>query len=222
MASVDKDEIEKCLTVAKEAFRNGDRGKSERFLQKAQRMGYDSSVTLEELNAGETQSEAKASASVPSSRPSPSAGSGSPRRKTSGKYTPDQMSLVQRILRTKDYYELLEVTKDATEEDLKKAYKKMAVKLHPDKNQAPGAEEAFKKLAKAFQCLNDAQNRAAYDQYGDEERIPRNQRHGHYHEEYMTPEDLFNNLFFGGGGIRRHEGGNNRQQHHHQHHGEPQ
>lgn len=49
-----------------------------------------------------------------------------------------------RIKKCKDYYEILNVTKDATDSEIKKSYKKLALQLHPDKNKAPGAAEAFK------------------------------------------------------------------------------
>ena len=55
-----------------------------------------------------------------------------------------------RVRRCKDYYEILGVTKECSEEDLKKAYRKLALKFHPDKNKAPGATEAFKGINNTF------------------------------------------------------------------------
>ena len=62
----------------------------------------------------------------------------------------------------KDFYDILGVNRDASAADIKKAFRKRALKLHPDKNSAPGAEEAFKKVSTAVQCLTDKQKRHIY------------------------------------------------------------
>src|SRR4051812_19386208 len=67
----------------------------------------------------------------------------------------------------RDYYEVLGVNKDASEEDIKKAYRKLAMKHHPDRNPGnPKAEEHFKEAKEAYEILTDANKRAAYDHYG--------------------------------------------------------
>jgi molecular chaperone DnaJ len=67
----------------------------------------------------------------------------------------------------KDYYEVLGVNKDASEDEIKKAYRKLAMKYHPDRNpDNPKAEEQFKEAKEAYEMLSDDQKRAAYDQYG--------------------------------------------------------
>lgn len=67
----------------------------------------------------------------------------------------------------KDYYEVLGVNRDASDEDIKKSYRKLAMKFHPDRNpDNPKAEEQFKEAKEAYEILSDAQKRSAYDQFG--------------------------------------------------------
>src|SRR3954465_1535259 len=67
----------------------------------------------------------------------------------------------------RDYYEVLTVSREATEEEIKRSYRKLAVKFHPDKNpDDPHAEEKFKELGEAYDVLMDADKRAAYDRFG--------------------------------------------------------
>jgi len=67
----------------------------------------------------------------------------------------------------RDYYEVLGMNRDASEEDIKKSYRKLAMKWHPDRNpDNPKAEEHFKEAKEAYEILSDAQKRAAYDQFG--------------------------------------------------------
>jgi len=68
----------------------------------------------------------------------------------------------------KDYYKILGIAKGATDDDIKKAYRKMALKFHPDKNKSPGAEEKFKEIAEAYDVLSDPNKRQIFDQYGEE------------------------------------------------------
>lgn len=68
----------------------------------------------------------------------------------------------------KDYYKILGIAKGASDDDIKKAYRKLALKYHPDKNKAPGAEERFKEVAEAYEVLSDKKKRDIYDAYGEE------------------------------------------------------
>ncbi|KAM9004952.1 dnaJ homolog subfamily B member 4 isoform X1 [Antechinus flavipes] len=68
----------------------------------------------------------------------------------------------------KDYYSILGIEKGASDEEIKKAYRKQALRFHPDKNKSPQAEEKFKEVAEAYEVLSDPKKREIYDQYGEE------------------------------------------------------
>ncbi|HET7179029.1 MAG TPA: DnaJ domain-containing protein, partial [Chryseosolibacter sp.] len=96
----------------------------------------------------------------------------------------------------RDYYEILGVEKNATAEEIKKAYRKVAIKYHPDKN--PGdkeAEEKFKEAAEAYEVLSSAEKKAQYDRYGHA------RAGGGYGGHAMNMEDIFSQFgdIFGGG-----------------------
>lgn len=68
----------------------------------------------------------------------------------------------------KDFYKILGIGKKATDDEIKKAYRKLALKYHPDKNKTPEAEERFKEIAEAYEVLSDKKKRDIFDQYGEE------------------------------------------------------
>lgn len=72
----------------------------------------------------------------------------------------------------KDYYKILGIPSGANEDEIKKAYRKMALKYHPDKNKDANAEDKFKEIAEAYDVLSDPKKRAVYDQYGEEGNAP--------------------------------------------------
>jgi molecular chaperone DnaJ len=103
----------------------------------------------------------------------------------------------------RDYYETLGVNKDASEEDLKKAYRKLAMKWHPDRNpDNPKAEEQFKEAKEAYEVLTEPQKRAAYDQFGHAGVDPSaaagaGAGFGNFSEAFG---DIFGDIFGGGRG----------------------
>jgi molecular chaperone DnaJ len=99
----------------------------------------------------------------------------------------------------RDYYEILGVAKEASQDEIKKAYRKLAVQFHPDKNpNDKHAEEKFKELGEAYDVLSDEQKRAAYDRYGHAAfagGMPGGGRGG-----FHDPFDIFREVFGGGAG----------------------
>lgn len=208
-----KDEANKCLDIAVRYIQQGNKEKAEKFVKKAHKL-YPSSKSEEllqsvlEMDNESSKADAKEERSE-QSYPRPNNDEAST---SSADYTQDQIEAVKRIRKCKNYYEILGITKSSSETELKKAYRKLALTFHPDKNKAPGAAEAFKVIGNAYAVLSNTEKRRQYDLYGDEDTSgqSRNRRHRHSNGFYeyedpshgfqgdMTAEEIFN-MFFGGG-----------------------
>ncbi|KAF9650778.1 DnaJ-domain-containing protein [Thelephora ganbajun] len=235
-----KDEALRCLSIAQKHRNAGNYTSARKFIQKslalfatpeaeklAQIIESEASASTSTSTSKGTEEATKATGT----EKHPSAGgthhrhpngntstSGSAEGSSSGSekkrdYTPDQLAVVKRVRACKvtEYYEILALGKDCEETDVKKAYRKLALALHPDKNGAPGADEAFKMVSKAFQVLSDSNMRAAYDRHGADPEsrfsgMSSSSRGPGFHthsfsdnafETEVSPEELFN-MFFGG------------------------
>ncbi|KAH1010819.1 hypothetical protein HUJ05_005062 [Dendroctonus ponderosae] len=188
-----KDEALRCIEVAQKYIKERNKGKALKFLNKAEQLFPTQQaqdlllqVSIMPDNV-ETEQPRKRKLSVPRDA--------SPKKP---EYTSEQVAL-EYSRACKDYYEILCISKDATDNEIKKSYKKIALQLHPDKNRAPGADEAFKAVGNAVAVLTDVEKRKRYDLYGnDEERVSRhsNQQYSRGFEAEVNPEELFN-MFFG-------------------------
>ncbi|XP_056285846.1 dnaJ homolog subfamily B member 12b [Pseudoliparis swirei] len=201
---VNRGEAERCIDIATAALTNDQPDKAQKFLEKAQRLfPTEKAKVLLELIAkngftprhdfsggsGSRQRQSNSEYARPEEKSSD----------TSKSYTADQLDAVKRIKQSKDFYEILGVQADAPEDELKRSYRKLALKFHPDKNHAPGATEAFKAIGNAYAVLSNAKKRQQYDQCGEEKKHPSSNSpdNGNF-EADISPEDLFN-MFFGGG-----------------------
>lgn len=101
-----------------------------------------------------------------------------------------------------DYYEILGVSKDATKDEIKSAFRKKARLLHPDVNKAPDAEEKFKELGKAYETLSDDNKRATYDRYGEDGlKNAGFDTGGPFASGFGDINDIFESFFGGFGGF---------------------
>ncbi|XP_016399664.1 dnaJ homolog subfamily B member 12-like isoform X1 [Sinocyclocheilus rhinocerous] len=191
---VNRDEAERCIEIAIGALEDAQPEKARRFLEKAQRL-FPTRRAQELLAWSQSSAAGAADGTEARQRRSGVSSNGAAPVDSSKPYTPEQAEAVRRIKQCKNYYEILGVQKDASEDDLKKAYRKLALKFHPDKNHAPGATEAFKAIGNAYAVLSNVEKRRQYDQLGSGRSSQTNDTH---FQADISPEDLFN-MFFGGG-----------------------
>ncbi|KTC66421.1 DNA-binding protein DnaJ (plasmid) [Legionella adelaidensis] len=109
----------------------------------------------------------------------------------------------------KDYYKIMGVNRDASEKDIKMAYRRLARKYHPDISKEPNAEEKFKELGEAYEVLKDPEKRKTYDAYGEDWNVHQRGQYSSGQNPWQTEEgvnyqfdpDFFESLF--GGGFRK-------------------
>ncbi|XP_051127882.1 chaperone protein dnaJ 49 [Andrographis paniculata] len=196
-----KDEALRCIRIAKEALAASNKEKALKFLGIARRLNQ--SLPLDELyaacndldessTAGPSNDAEDVAAKVKEDKSS-SINGGLPNGERN--YTDEHVHLVRQIRMKKDYYSILGLEKNCSVEEIRKAYRKLSLKVHPDKNKAPGSEEAFKKVGKAFKCLSDDESRRQYDQTGLVDEFEHNQQYPVRRRRRRTGNDFFDDEF---------------------------
>ncbi|XP_068662250.1 chaperone protein dnaJ 49-like [Aristolochia californica] len=206
-----KDEALRCVKIAEAALASGDKQRALKFIKIAQRL--DSSLQVNEILAAcQNQDSSPSSSSFDEKIAEQNLKESIPRKIPESpcgtqNYTEEHIKVVRDIKRQKDYYAILGVERSCSVEEIRKAYRKLSLKVHPDKNKAPGSEEAFKMVSKAFKCLSEEGSRSQYDQTGLVEEFEYNQQHNFRRrrrpqsdlfDENFDPDEIFRSFFFGG------------------------
>lgn len=221
---VNKEQAEKCRDLGAAALRDGQYARAVKFLNKSLQLyplpGVEALLSHAQQKQRESENGASNNSNAssqsmprPTAAPAASTSMASETSTNTGAdgrtYTEVQVEIVKKVLRSKEggrgaHYRVLGIQTNATENDIKKAYRKLALKLHPDKNSAPHADEAFKAVGLAYATLSDPQKRTIYDRYGEEDPDNRGGAGAgpggvHFRRgQEVSPEDIFN-MFFNGG-----------------------
>jgi len=234
---VNKDEAERCRDMGATALRGGNYSRAAKLLRKSLNLyplpGVKALLDQAERRAQDNTEHSSSSSSTTANNTNNSNGSAhrtntpaSSSTNSNGvnnrEYTEEQARIAQEVLKAKEegnssdnikpHYRVLGVSTNASDAELKKAYRKLALKLHPDKNSAPHAHEAFTAVGLAYNTLSDPQKRTIYDRYGEEDPDNRGasaRGGGMYRagEQEVSPEEIFNMFFGGGAGGMHFQGG---------------
>lgn len=196
-----KDEALRCINIAKEAIAAGKKEKALKFIGIARRLNEN--LPLDDLiSACENLDPSSSSSAGPSNDAknvtevkTVNSFTGNEDSSSERSYTEEHVQLVRQIKGKKDYYSILGLERSCSVEEIRKAYRKLSLKVHPDKNKAPGSEEAFKKVSKAFKCLSDDDSRRQYDQTGLVDEFEHNQQYNVRRRRRRTASDFFDDDF---------------------------
>ncbi|PSS18222.1 Chaperone protein like [Actinidia chinensis var. chinensis] len=194
-----KDEALRCVGIAKEAIASGNKQRALKFIGIAQRLNRNLSVddllaACENLDSG-SPGPSNDEHGVNSIKNEPASAKSDEISNGERNYTEEHVQLIRQIKRSKDYYDILGLEKKCSVEEIRKAYRKLSLKVHPDKNKAPGSEEAFKKVSKAFKCLSSDDSRRQYDQTGLVDEFEYNQQYNVRRRRRRTGNDFFDDDF---------------------------
>lgn len=206
-----KDEALRSVRIAEEAIASRNKERAMKFIRIAKRLNRN--LPLDVLlaaceNLGSGDSESPVSSTNDENVDHEKSKTGLRRTESSNgerSFTEEHVQLVRQIRRNKDYYAILGVEKNCSVDEIRKAYRKLSLKVHPDKNKAPGSEEAFKKVSKAFKCLSDSNSRRQYDQVGLVDEFEYDQQHSvrqrrrrpqrDFFDDDFDPDELFRSFF---------------------------
>ncbi|KAH9314189.1 hypothetical protein KI387_022816 [Taxus chinensis] len=210
-----KDEALRCINISRRAYEEGDMIRAQRFFRKAKRLYPDLKVDNLQMaltkdtgnkttgNGHGTESVCRGMSeedNVGNVSSENNNNCGCRLRNSSG--TIEFSEVVRHIGNTKDYYEILGLERDCSQTEVRKAFRKLSLKVHPDKNKLPGAEEAFKVVSTAFNCLSDPELRKKYDGQSLDEahNFSYDQYTGQYKprgfsDETCEPSETFTNFF---------------------------
>ncbi|KAJ3272996.1 DnaJ, sub C member 18 [Terramyces sp. JEL0728] len=207
---MNKDAALQALDISKQKWKAGDKAGAVKFAEK--------SIRLCESNEAEKWLSFISSSTIPESKPQTRQrkAESTPKEEPNRPFTPEQVEGIKKIKAHKakgDLYGILGLEKGCSDNDIKKAYRKLALKFHPDKCGAPGTDDAFKAIGHAWTVLGDEQKRSSYDRFGIDSESSGNRGGGSGfggHSGFqgfgghpgfqgeVTPEELLR-MFMGGG-----------------------
>lgn len=191
-----KEEALNCITLAQKAESEDNLDKAIRFVNKSIRL-YATAESRQYLTKLEEKKD-KPNANRNRNTSSSHSEGTTPPETSQEESDPQKLREIDKILKCRNLYDLLNVSRDATTAEIKKQYRNLSLKFHPDKCKIPRSTEAFKAISKAFTILSDDQKRKHYDVSGDDtDQNGTSGMHGHFFAEEMDPFDLFASMFSG-------------------------